>query len=133
MSKHANSAKKLEEKDNDIYQQNTKKIVGDQVESIILIEKDQSSGQLVFNEQALELIKSIDGQVAVCLIAGPCRSGKSFLMNKLSRTKGFKVGHSDLPETLGIWINQKFQTNENNEQNGKMTVIYMDTEVKRLN
>ena len=44
-------------------------------------------------------------QIAVATVAGPQRSGKSFLSNRLlKRMTGFAIGPSTMPCTKGLWI-----------------------------
>jgi hypothetical protein len=44
-------------------------------------------------------------QVAIAAVAGPQRTGKSFLSNRLlKRMTGFAVGPTTMPCTKGIWI-----------------------------
>lgn len=49
--------------------------------SIPLIENKNDS--LEINQSALDHIRSIKGDIAVCVIVGPYRSGKSFLLSRL--------------------------------------------------
>lgn len=49
-------------------------------------------GKLAVNDSVVEELKSIEGHVVVVSIAGPYRTGKSFLMNKLhGQNKGKKT------------------------------------------
>ncbi len=44
-------------------------------------------------------------KIAVATVAGPQRSGKSFLSNRLlKRMTGFAIGPSTMPCTKGLWI-----------------------------
>ena len=44
-------------------------------------------------------------KVAVAAIAGPYRTGKSFLANRiLNQSKGFEIGSTTQACTKGIWI-----------------------------
>jgi len=50
-------------------------------------------------------VKSNHKQIAVATVAGPQRSGKSFLSNRLlKRMTGFAIGPSTMPCTKGLWI-----------------------------
>lgn len=42
--------------------------------------------------------------VAVICIAGPARSGKSFLMSQLQDGVSFEIGHSTESTTIGMWV-----------------------------
>lgn len=55
---------------------------------IKLFLKNESTTQFELNKEALEILQSLKEPVAICLIAGSYRSGKSFLMNKLADEKG---------------------------------------------
>ena len=56
-------------------------------------------------------------------IAGPQRTGKSFLANTLlNRMDGFKIGNTTLPCTKGIWIWGKPIIN------GDKATVILDTE-----
>ncbi|CAK55991.1 unnamed protein product (macronuclear) [Paramecium tetraurelia] len=75
--------------------------------------------------QAIKMLQSIaDRKVAVLTIAGPQRTGKSFLANRvLKRQKGFAVGPTTMPCTKGIWLwSQPIPLNENT------SILLMDTE-----
>lgn len=44
-------------------------------------------------------------QVAIAAVAGPQRTGKSFLSNRLlKRMTGFAIGPTTMPCTKGLWI-----------------------------
>ena len=63
-------------------------------------------------------------QVAIAAIAGPQRTGKSFLSNRLlKKMKGFAIGPTTMPCTKGLWIwGQPIKINEDT------VLIIMDTE-----
>ena len=51
------------------------------------------------------LLGLADKVVSVIGVAGPQRSGKSFLCNTLiNKMDGFAIGNSVLPQTKGIWM-----------------------------
>ena len=50
-----------------------------------------SDGKLAVNEDVLQELQKLDKQVVVVVIAGPYRTGKSYLMNQLA---GYKPGQS---------------------------------------
>ena len=86
--------------------------------------------EFVVNEDAAEYLKSLKGDLAVCVVAGLYRTGKSFLLNLLTgHTKeegkgGFEVGSTVQACTKGIWI-----WGEPVEIEGKeYKVLFMDTE-----
>ena len=63
-------------------------------------------------EEALRVLRSLRGPVAVAAVAGRARQGKSSLLNGLLRTAtggkgkspGFEVGPTTRPTTKGLWI-----------------------------
>ena len=79
------------------------------------------------NETALNIIKNIKGEIAVFIIVGPHRQGKSFILNSLLDSKSFKVGHTENSCTKGVWMSKLILKHSNN--NGSFHVIYLDTEV----
>ena len=96
---------------------------------ISLVEKNEKENKLILNKKALNVIENIQGNIGVCLIAGPYRSGKSFLLNNLSGfDNGFEIGHTEEAQTKGIWMNT--QTVKIRKNNSETNVIFMDTEVK---
>lgn len=63
------------------------------------------SGKIHLNRFALESIAKIRRKIAVLAIAGPYRTGKSFLLNRIAgHQKGFKLGNTTNPCTEGLWI-----------------------------
>ena len=58
--------------------------------------------------QAMRIIESIEGPIAVIAIVGPCRTGKSYILSKIINSTGakchFSLGHKMDPETMGIWM-----------------------------
>ena len=54
---------------------------------------------------ALELLKTIHKPVAVLSIAGPTRTGKSYILSRLlGDPKAFELGHTMDACTKGIWM-----------------------------
>lgn len=52
-----------------------------------------------------QVVSKIEGPVATIAVVGKFHSGKSFLMNQLmGKTKGFGIGPTVRPETMGIWM-----------------------------
>ncbi|KAM6217088.1 guanylate-binding protein 1-like [Rhynchocyon petersi] len=63
------------------------------------------NGCLRINEEALEFLSTIPQHLVVIAIAGPCRSGKSYLLNMVAgETKGFSLGSTVQAHTHGIWM-----------------------------
>ncbi|XP_062046087.1 guanylate-binding protein 4-like [Lepus europaeus] len=61
--------------------------------------------QLKLNPTALEILNQISQPVVVVAIVGLCRTGKSYLMNRLARQNhGFPLGSTVESETKGIWM-----------------------------
>ncbi|OBS76069.1 hypothetical protein A6R68_17479, partial [Neotoma lepida] len=62
-------------------------------------------GQLIANQEALEILSTINQPVVVVAIVGLYRTGKSYLMNKLAGKKtGFSLGSTVQSHTKGIWM-----------------------------
>ncbi|XP_040502436.1 guanylate-binding protein 2 isoform X2 [Gallus gallus] len=62
-------------------------------------------GVLALNTAALAVLRSVTQPVVVVAIAGPYRTGKSFLMNRLAQKRtGFPLGPTVYAETKGIWM-----------------------------
>ena len=102
--------------------------------SKLLIYKDETDGSLRIDEDTLNTIKTIQNPLAVCLIVGPYRSGKSFLMNNLMGAKDnsnahFSVGHKDTSETRGILVGERLFQVKSHTCPEEFSVLLMDTEV----
>ena len=69
----------------------------------------------------LKHIKQMDSVIPITVI-GSRKSGKSYLMNQLTKTNSFDLGHMAYPKTKGIDILTKRK-----EINDK-DIIYFDTE-----
>jgi hypothetical protein len=56
-------------------------------------------------EEAIDILKNIDGPIGLVAVAGMYRTGKSYLLNRmlLNRSNGFGVGPSINPCTK-VWI-----------------------------
>lgn len=77
--------------------------------------------------ETVQLIEQLEGQLAICSIAGKMRTGKSFLLNRilgLSSEQGFTVSDKVDACTKGLWIWSKPVYND--RQN--VSIIFMDTE-----
>ena len=77
-------------------------------EPILLIDIITENGKqkFRFTPQAEDILVGLsDKVVSVIGIAGPQRTGKSFLANMLiNKMNGFAIGNSTLPCTKGIWM-----------------------------
>lgn len=77
-------------------------------EPVLFIDIETVKGQQRFRltEQGEAVLLSVaDKVLSVIGIAGPQRTGKSFLANTLiNKMDGFSIGNSTLPCTKGIWI-----------------------------
>ncbi|XP_065765520.1 guanylate-binding protein 2-like [Muntiacus reevesi] len=63
------------------------------------------NGRLVVNPVTAKILSAIRQPVVVVAIVGLCRTGKSYLMNKLAgKKKGFSVGSTVQSHTKGIWM-----------------------------
>eukprot|EP00741_Cyanophora_paradoxa_P010906 tig00020553_g10544.t1 len=66
-----------------------------------------ADGCIELNPEALDLLSSVEGPVAVVAISGVYRSGKSALLNEVFSSEGkpiFDVGTTVGPTTDGIWM-----------------------------
>ncbi|XP_066433712.1 guanylate-binding protein 2-like [Eleutherodactylus coqui] len=72
---------------------------------ICLIE-NPGDKKLSVNEEAKKILENISQPLVVVSIVGPYRSGKSYLLNKLSGNSagGFSLGHTLSANTKGIWM-----------------------------
>ena len=102
----------------------------DETKPIKLITKDKNNN-LVINEEGLKFLESIDNNLAVCVIVGPYRQGKSFLLNRIGEFNSFKVGHSDEACTKGVSL-LKCDFEICDQNNEKFNLILLDTEVNFL-
>lgn len=67
--------------------------------------QEESFAHLWVNEDAIEVLKSIQKPVAVLSICGPYRTGKSYFLSHLLLKPGtFQLGHSMEVCTRGIWL-----------------------------
>ncbi|XP_008583407.1 PREDICTED: interferon-induced guanylate-binding protein 2 [Galeopterus variegatus] len=66
---------------------------------------ENTTGQLVVNQEALKILSAVTQPVVVVAIVGLYRTGKSYLMNKLAgQKKGFSLGSTVQSQTKGIWM-----------------------------
>ncbi|XP_058537296.1 guanylate-binding protein 3-like [Ochotona princeps] len=90
--------------------------------AICLVEnKDE---QLMVNPRALNILSRISQPVVVVAIVGLCRTGKSYLLNRVARQKhGFRLGSTVQSETKGIWMCCVPHPSKRNH-----TLVLLDTE-----
>ena len=69
-------------------------------------------GAYVVDESTAEWLAQVPAPIAVVACAGKFRTGKSFLLNKLSGSNAFGVGDSVQPCTRGIWLCRAFLRRE---------------------
>lgn len=93
-----------------------------------LITFSENEDVLKVNEEAVELLRKINGKVAVVAVAGLYRTGKSSMLNwLLGRPSGFRVGPTIERCTRGIWLwgrPQKHRTRSGED----VYVLMLDTE-----
>ncbi|XP_047728399.1 guanylate-binding protein 1-like [Prionailurus viverrinus] len=66
---------------------------------------ENTEGQLMVNQEALEILSATKNPLVVVAIVGLYRTGKSYLMNKLAgKNKGFSLGSTVQSHTKGIWM-----------------------------
>ncbi|KAF1776689.1 hypothetical protein PC129_g11674 [Phytophthora cactorum] len=97
-------------------------------EPVPLITFNEEEDQLKVNDEAVELLRRIDGHVAVVAMAGLYRTGKSSMLNwLLDRQSGFRVGPTIERCTRGIWL--WGQPQRHTMANGEdVWVLMLDTE-----
>ena len=98
-------------------------------EAIPLISFDTLNKQFFLNENAENILSTLEGPIGVISVAGMYRTGKSYLMNRmlLNRGNGFSVGPSINPCTKGLWIWSKPLSGYSPEGN-PLNVLIIDTE-----
>lgn len=61
--------------------------------------------ELLLNDDAVQLIDHINKPVAVLSIAGPYRTGKSYILSRLlGSCDAFELGDTVNAQTFGIWM-----------------------------
>ncbi|XP_044528174.1 guanylate-binding protein 7-like [Gracilinanus agilis] len=66
---------------------------------------ENKNGELIVNQQALQILTSITKPVVVVAIVGLYRTGKSYLLNRLAGyNTGFSLGSTIESHTKGIWM-----------------------------
>ena len=66
---------------------------------------DDTTRRFDVRQGALDVLRAIDGPIAVISMSGRAREGKSFILNQLLGQNGaFKVASTQRPCTKGIWL-----------------------------
>ena len=105
------------------------------VTSVNLVSKDEETNNLVLNGEALNVIRGLNGNVAVCVCTGQPKSGKSFLLNSLFKYftnvpyNTFEVSHFKAGCTKGCWMNREIPLLKAKKKNDETNLILIDTEV----
>lgn len=97
--------------------------------AIQFIHIDEEEEKFSVTPEAMGFLASLprDKQIKVVAVAGPYRTGKSFLMNRyLGQMKGFEIGSTVESCTKGIWMwNQPIIDSSDADEN---ITILIDTE-----
>lgn len=89
---------------------------------------DDARRQWVVAPAAAEYLGKIDRKIAVVIVAGRYRSGKSFLMNQLAgESGGFSVGHTVESHTKGIWLASR-TVRGHTDEGEEVDILFMDSE-----
>lgn len=94
----------------------------------VLLLQFPKDGLLHLHPDGLSFLESIAGPVSLVSVIGPYRSGKSFLLNQLTRTSEistvvFDVDQTTQPCTLGVFLYYSPDMNVD----AKYATIYVDT------
>ena len=88
----------------------------------------QEGGKFTINNEALDILKHMNGSIAICSVVGPYRTGKSYILNLLlNRPNGFVLGETLKSCTRGIWM-WDTPIRHRNEQGQEFNLILLDTE-----
>uniref|UniRef100_A0A8C0XPM8 GB1/RHD3-type G domain-containing protein n=1 Tax=Castor canadensis TaxID=51338 RepID=A0A8C0XPM8_CASCN len=80
--------------------------------------------QLMVNSEALRILEKISQPLVVVAIVGLCRTGKSYIMNRLAgQNSGYPLGSTVRSQTKGIWMWCLPHPNKPNH-----TLVLFDTE-----
>ena len=89
----------------------------------------EPDGTLTVCEEAVARLCALQGQLAVCTVAGVYRSGKSFLLNQLTGApRGFAVGSTVQACTKGIWMWGEPLEVVRTPGEPPLSVLFLDTE-----
>jgi Guanylate-binding protein, N-terminal domain len=92
------------------------------------IEWDEKKGKFAVNADGAKYLSSFEGKIAVTIVAGRYRSGKSFLMNQLlGGSGGFSVGHTVESHTKGIWLSGE-AVEARTSSGESVPMLFMDSE-----
>ncbi|XP_070548235.1 guanylate-binding protein 2-like [Ptychodera flava] len=97
----------------------------------VLVKGGSTRGKLVVCEDALEILRSIDGPICPIAVTGPARTGKSYIASQLIEPRPidcvFTTSNKMKASTMGIWMCTEVfkKTLENGIE---VTVIVLDTE-----
>ncbi|BDA47092.1 Guanylate-binding protein 1 [Coccomyxa sp. Obi] len=70
-----------------------------------LVRYSTDTGKFEVPDEALEVLRNINGPVGVVSVCGRARQGKSFILNQLlGQSSGFTVGPTHRPCTKGLWM-----------------------------
>jgi hypothetical protein len=96
--------------------------------SLPFIEWSESAHKFIVNEDGARYLSSFEHKIAVAIVAGRYRSGKSFLMNQLvGDAGGFSVGHTIESKTKGIWLCREAVEAET-PSGERVSMLFMDSE-----
>lgn len=84
-------------------------------------------GGYAVHDAGAALLSRLSGKIAVVIVAGRYRSGKSFLMSQLCGSAAFSVGHTTESHTRGIWIHAS-GVKGRTERGEEVDVVFMDSE-----
>ncbi|XP_070548305.1 guanylate-binding protein 2-like [Ptychodera flava] len=97
----------------------------------ILVKKRKKRGKLVVCEDALEILRSIDGPICPVAVTGPARCGKSYIASQLIKPGPFdcvfQTSNKMQPQTMGIWMGTEL-SKKKIRKGIEVTVVVMDTE-----
>ncbi|XP_070548075.1 guanylate-binding protein 2-like [Ptychodera flava] len=97
----------------------------------VLVKGGSTRSKLVVCEDALEILRSIDGPICPIAVTGPARTGKSYIASQLIEPRPidcvFTTSNKMKASTMGIWMCTEVfkKTLENGTE---VTVIVLDTE-----
>ena len=123
-----------------------------------LLGRDEKTNALHLNNKALNLIRNLDGNIAVVTCMGEKSSGKSFLLNGLFKYftnqpynvnyidfmnkitnkpkltvfttfQVFQLDHHDNSATKGCWMNTEIPMLKSNIKENRLNLLLIDTEV----